>query len=158
MPRVDDRSFMNMALEEAEAAAGIHDEVPVGAVLLSGGMVFRGHNRVIMDSDPTAHAEVVVIREAAGAFGNYRLTDACLYVTLEPCIMCVGAIIQARIARLVYAAQDPRYGAVESMMRAFELDVNHRPEICPGVMAEEAGVILKRFFRAKRNGGIPKWS
>ena len=158
MPRLDDSSFMNMALEQAKAAAAVYGEVPVGAVLVVDDLVIQGHNRMITDSDPTAHAEIVVIREAAKSLGNYRLKDARLYVTLEPCMMCAGAIIQARIARLVYAAMDPRYGAVESMMRAFELCVNHRPEICSGVLSEEAGSILKRFFQAKRNGEVPKWS
>lgn len=158
MPHIDDSSFMNMALEEAKAAATIYGEVPVGAVLVVDDLVVQGHNRMITDSDPTAHAEIVVIREAAKILGNYRLKDASLYVTLEPCIMCAGAIIQARIARLIYAAADPRYGAVESMTRAFELSVNHKPEILSGVLAEEAGSILKRFFHARRNGEVPKWS
>ncbi len=140
---------MEMALEEARLAAE-RCEVPVGAVLVSGSHVIRGHNRTITDCDPAAHAEIVVIREASRLIGNYRLTEACLYVTLEPCIMCVGAVIQARIARLVYGAKDPRYGAVESMMKAFELEVNHRPEISSGIRAEQAGEILTKFFQAKR--------
>ncbi|HPJ92515.1 MAG TPA: tRNA adenosine(34) deaminase TadA [Deltaproteobacteria bacterium] len=157
MPEVDDRSLMNMALEEARAAADL-GEVPIGAVLVSGDAVIRGHNRVIIDSDPTAHAEIVVMREAAKRFGNYRLVGSSLYVTLEPCIMCAGAIIQARINRLVYAAQDPRYGAVESMLKAFDFDVNHKPDICSGILKEEAGELLTKFFQERRNGGVPKWS
>ncbi|HRZ77319.1 MAG TPA: nucleoside deaminase [Bacteroidales bacterium] len=154
---MDDGSLMDMALEEAKAAAG-SGEVPVGAVLVLDDLVVRGRNRMIADSDPTAHAEIVVIREAARLAGNYRLTGARLVVTLEPCIMCVGAIVQARIRTLVYGAADPRYGAVESMLRAFDLGVNHRPDILSGVRAVEAGTLLKDFFQAKRSGEIPKWS
>lgn len=157
MPLMDDGSLMDMALEEAKAAAG-SGEVPVGAVLVLDDLVVRGRNRMIADSDPTAHAEIVVIREAARLAGNYRLTGARLVVTLEPCIMCVGAIVQARIRTLVYGAADPRYGAVESMLRAFDLGVNHRPDILSGVRAVEAGTLLKDFFQAKRSGEIPKWS
>ena len=157
MPEVDDRSLMKMALEEARKAADL-GEVPIGAVLVSEDTVIRGHNRVIMDCDPTAHAEIVVMREAAKRFGNYRLVGSSLYVTLEPCIMCVGAIIQARISRLVYGASEPRYGAVESMLKAFDFAVNHRPDICSGILKEEAGELLTKFFQERRNGGVPKWS
>lgn len=145
----DDRSFMRMALEEAVTAASM-GEVPIGAVLVAGSIVVRGHNRTIMDADPTAHAEIVVMREAARRAGNHRLVGATLYVTVEPCIMCAGAIVQARIRRLVYAAADSRYGAVESMVRAFELGVNHRPEMVSGVMAEDAAVLMRRFFQNRR--------
>ena len=148
---------MKMALKEAQAAAGL-GEVPVGAVLVLPDMIVKGHNRSITGSDPTAHAEIVVIREAARRTGNYRLAGACLYVTLEPCIMCVGAIIQARIDRVVYGAKDPRYGAVESMISAFDLEVNHKPEISSGIMAEPSGEMLKRFFMQRRKGEVPKWS
>ena len=157
MPDVDDSSLMRMALEEARRAAGL-GEVPVGAVLVTGDLVVAGHNRVIRDSDPTAHAEIVVIRKAAEKIGNYRLTGACLYVTLEPCIMCVGAIVQARIARLVYAASDPRYGAVDSMIKGFSLEVNHRPQIVAGLLEREAAELLKDFFQERRQGEVPKWS
>ena len=157
MAEVDDRSLMNMALEEAKTAADL-GEVPIGAVLVSGDAVIRGHNRVIMDCDPTAHAEIVVMREAAKRLGNYRLVHASLYVTLEPCIMCAGAIVQARIERLVYGAQDHRYGAVESMLKAFDFAVNHKPDICSGIFKEEAGEVLTKFFQERRNGGVPKWS
>ncbi len=149
--------MMKLALEEARTAASL-GEVPVGAVLVAGDLVVKGHNRVISDADPTAHAEIVVMREAAQRIGNYRLVGASLYVTLEPCIMCVGAIVQARIQRLVYAVQDPRYGAVESMLRAFDLNVNHKPEICSGVLHEQAGLLLTKFFQARRKGEVPKWS
>jgi tRNA(adenine34) deaminase len=157
MPWMDDSSLMDMALEEARAAAG-SGEVPVGAVLVLGEHLVRGRNRVISHSDPTAHAELVVIREAGRLLGNYRLTGSQLFVTLEPCLMCIGAIIQARIGRLVYGAADPRYGAVESMLRTFDLGVNHTPEIVSGVRAAEAGALLKDFFQARRSGEIPKWS
>jgi tRNA(adenine34) deaminase len=157
MPKLDDCSLMKIALEEARTAAEL-GEVPIGAVLVLNDDVIKGHNRVIMDSDPTAHAEIVVIREAAQRIGNYRLAGSSLYVTLEPCIMCVGAIVQARIDRLVYAAADPRYGAVESMLKAFDFDVNHKPDVCSGVFKEEAGRLLTKFFQTRRDGGVPKWS
>lgn len=157
MTPFDDILFMKKALSEAERAFALK-EVPVGALLVIDDEVFTGHNSMITNIDPTAHAEIVVIREAAKKINNYRLVGAALYVTLEPCMMCVGAIIQARISRLVYAARDPRYGAVESMLKSFDLDVNHKPEIVSGIMAEQAGAILKRFFKERRNGGVPKWS
>lgn len=144
-----DAAMMSLALAEACLAAR-EDEVPVGAVLTVGDQLFRGHNRTIGLSDPTAHAEIVVLRAAAKAIGNHRLVGARLYVTLEPCIMCVGAIVQARIAQLVYGARDPRYGAVESMLKAFELDVNHKPEVVGGVLADEASTLLKEFFKVRR--------
>jgi tRNA(adenine34) deaminase len=146
---LDDCSLMKMALEEAHKAAGI-GEVPVGAVLVVNDDVIRGHNRMIMDNDPTAHAEIMVIREAARRVNNYRLTHSRLYVTVEPCIMCVGAIIQARIEYLSYGARDKRYGAVESMIEGFKLDVNHKPVIHGGLMEDQAGSLMKAFFKAKR--------
>ena len=141
--------LMQLALAEARLAAR-EGEVPVGAVLTIGDQLFRGHNRTIGQSDPTAHAEVVVMRAAAKAIGNHRLVGARLYVTLEPCIMCVGAIVQARVANLIYGASDLRYGAVESMCKAFELDVNHKPAVVGGVLADEAATLLKEFFKARR--------
>ena len=149
MFQVDDCSLMNLALHEAEMAAG-RGEVPVGAVLVFDGQIYTGGNRVISDSDPTAHAEIVTIRKAARATGNYRLPGSWLYVTLEPCIMCIGAIVQARVERLVYGAKDERYGAVESMVRAFDLGVNHKPEIVSGVLSELGGSLLTQFFKARR--------
>jgi tRNA(adenine34) deaminase len=149
MQGLDDRSLMKIALEEAERAAGV-GEVPVGAVIVLGGLVVKGHNRSIMDADPTAHAEIVVIREAARRAGNYRLPGSRLYVTVEPCIMCVGAIIQARVEHLIYAARDPRYGAVESMLEGFGLDVNHSPGITSGLMEEQARSLMQAFFQARR--------
>ncbi len=148
---------MKMALEEAHKAARM-GEVPVGAVLVTEDRIFRGHNRVIAEADPTAHAEVVVLRQACREIGNYRLPQASLYVTLEPCLMCAGAIVQARVRRLVYGARDARYGAVESCLRAFELGLNHRPEVLGGMLAEEAAGLLTTFFQAKRCGEVPKWS
>ncbi|HHO75112.1 MAG TPA: nucleoside deaminase [Deltaproteobacteria bacterium] len=140
---------MFMALKEAQEAA-VKGEVPVGAVIVMGDLILSGHNRVIMDADPTAHAEVVVLRQASRVTGNYRLLDACLYVTLEPCIMCVGAIIHARIRRLVYGAADPRYGAVESLLKGFELGLNHRPEVVSGLFEDDAARLLKTFFQERR--------
>ncbi len=154
---LEDRSLMIMALEEAQQAARA-GEVPVGAVIAVGDLIIRGHNRTIMDADPTAHAEIVVIREAARVIGNHRILDSTLCVTIEPCIMCVGAIIQARIARVVYGARDERYGAVESMVRGFELDVNHKPGLSAGVMEEEAASLMRAFFQERRRGEVPKWS
>ncbi len=143
--------YMQEALEEARAAepAG---EVPVGAVVLVGGMVIaRGQNRVLRDSDPTAHAEVVALRAAGRAVGNYRLNGCELYVTLEPCAMCVGAITHARVARLVYGAADPKAGACGSALDVMNHDaLNHRVEVVAGVMAEECGDVLREFFRARR--------
>lgn len=153
----EDRSLMIMALEEAQRAARA-GEVPVGAVIAVGGLVVRGHNRTVMDADPTAHAEIVVIREAARAIGNHRILGSTLCVTIEPCIMCVGAIVQARIARVVYGAADERYGAVASMIRGFDLDVNHRPVVSAGVMEEEAASLMRAFFQERRRGEVPKWS
>lgn len=140
---------MKIALEEALDAYG-EGEVPVGAVLVKDGLIVRGHNMVIQSRDPTAHAEIVVIRDMASRVGNYRLSGSSLYVTLEPCIMCVGAIVQARIARLVYGAPDKRYGAVESMLRGFELGLNHRPEVVSGIMEEEVRDLLRDFFSKRR--------
>jgi len=140
---------MEIALEEAEKARQ-HEEVPVGAVLIVQGRMFRGHNRVITDSDPSAHAELVVIREAARALGNYRLLDSRLVVTLEPCLMCAGAIVQARIARVVFGARDERYGTSGSLLNAFALGLNHTPEVVGGVLHEQCGAVLKDFFQLRR--------
>jgi len=143
--------YMQEALEEARAAEAA-GEVPVGAVVLVGGMVIaRGQNRVLRDSDPTAHAEVVALRAAGRAVGNYRLNGCELYVTLEPCAMCVGAITHARVARLVYGAADPKAGACGSALDVMNHDaLNHRVEVVAGVMAEECGDVLREFFRARR--------
>jgi len=147
----DDERWMRLALglaERAEAAG----EVPVGAVLvLDGELVAEGWNRPIATHDPAAHAEVVVLRAAGGILGNYRLTGSTLYVTLEPCLMCVGAIVHARVARLVYGASDPKSGVVNTLCQGFDLPgLNHRPEVTAGVLADACSEQLKRFFRARR--------
>ena len=146
-----DLNFMQMALEEARAA-GEAGEVPIGAVIVRDGRaIFRSGNRTIRDCDPTAHAEIVVLREAARALGNYRLADTTLYVTLEPCSMCAGAMVQARIARLVYGADDPKGGAVRS---CFEIltnsKLNHQVEVVSGVLAPDSAGILQSFFATRR--------
>jgi tRNA(adenine34) deaminase len=142
---------MRAALAEARAglAAG---EVPVGAVVVfDDAIVARAHNAPIALSDPTAHAEILALREAATKASNYRLPQATLYVTLEPCVMCCGAIVQARLARVVYGAADPKAGAVESRYRLFADDgANHRVESLGGVLAAECGAVLKQFFEARR--------
>ena len=146
----DDSWFMRAALREA-AKAGDRGEVPVGAVVVQDGkIVARGSNRPVASSDPTAHAEVVALRRAARRAGNYRLTGCDLYVTVEPCAMCLGAVVQARVGRLVYGAPDPKAGAVRSIM-VFPFDKsNHRPRILGGVLAAECGRLLTDFFRARR--------
>jgi len=151
MTENDDAKFMAAALEEARAAAE-RGEVPVGAVIVAGGaVVARAGNRTIADCDPTAHAEIVALREAAAASRNYRLVDATLYVTIEPCAMCAGAMIQARVARLVYGADDPKAGAVRSCMEVLSHpQLNHRVEVTPGVMKDEAAAVLRDFFAARR--------
>lgn len=142
---------MRSALREAEAAANA-GEVPVGAVVVSGtDIIGAGQNRSVRDSDPSAHAEVVALREACLAQANYRLTDATLYVTLEPCAMCIGALVQARVSRVVFGAYDPKAGAAGSAMdltesRAF----NHRFEVMGGLLAEECGALLQNFFSTRR--------
>ena len=146
-----DREFMNAALEEAgKAAAG--GEVPIGAILvMEGRIVARAGNRTITDCDPTAHAEMVALREAAAKIGNYRLVGATMYVTLEPCAMCAGAMVQARVERLVYGADDAKAGAVRSCFAIFEHPrLNHRVEVTSGVRAEEAAAVLKDFFAERR--------
>jgi len=147
-----DLCHMRAALAEAEAAAG-EGEVPVGAIVVAGGAIIaRGHNRSETDIDPSAHAEIVALREAARVSGNYRLTDATLYVTLEPCAMCMGAIVQARIERLVFGAYDPKAGAAGSAIDLSESpSFNHRFEVNGGVLAEECGAPLKTFFESKRD-------
>ncbi len=146
-----DQEAMLQAIVEANSAAA-EGEVPVGAVvLLDGEIVGRGANRVIRDSDPTAHAEIVAMRAAALTLHNYRLNRATLVVTLEPCAMCAGAILHARIGRLVYAANDPKAGACGSVLEVMNHPrLNHRVEVTPGLMAEECGAMLQQFFRARR--------
>ncbi len=148
----DDLHWMRQALQQAQRAADM-DEVPVGAVLVnqSGECLARGHNQPITAVDPTAHAEIVVLRAAAKRVGNYRLPDTTLYVTLEPCTMCIGALVQARVTRIVYGATEPKTGAIESALRLFETgEFNHRPQLQGGVLADECSGLLKQFFEAKR--------
>lgn len=149
-PRSDE-AWMSEALLEARhgLAAG---EVPIGAVVVvDGQLVARAHNAPITTADPTAHAEVLALRAAARTVGNYRLPGAILYVTLEPCVMCCGALVHARIARLVYGADDPKAGAVVSRFRVLEdLCLNHRVAVTGGVRSEEASALLRAFFAARR--------
>ena len=146
----DDEYFMQQALMEAVQAQE-KGEVPVGAVLVLENKIFsRGHNSSLQNCDPTSHAEIVAIRKACGLRNNYRIPDCDLYVTLEPCTMCLGAAVQARIRRLVFGAYDPKAGAVQSIMQ-FPFDsMNHRIEVRGGILSEECGQILKDFFRDKR--------
>ena len=146
-----DARFMRAALEEARAAAE-RGEVPVGAVVvLNDEIIARAGNRTIGDCDPTAHAEVIALREASKKLGNYRLAGAELYVTIEPCAMCAGAMIQARIARLVYGAEDAKGGAVQSCFAVLDHpQLNHRVAVTSGVLAEDAAAALKDFFAARR--------
>ncbi len=152
MSELLDKEFMVMALEEA-GKAGSAGEVPVGAVVvLESEVIGRGHNRSVSDHDPTAHAEMNALRDAAMRLGNYRLQGAELYVTLEPCIMCAGALLHARIARLVYAAPDPRYGAAGSALNLLDSPfANHRTRVVSGVLRREAAALLDEFFAERRN-------
>ena len=147
----DDEHWMGLALEEAARAAQV-GEVPVGAVVvLDGRLLGSGHNAPIKDCDPTAHAEIVALRAAAREAGNYRLIGATLYATIEPCAMCCGAVLHARIARLVYGADDAKAGAVRSVHRLLDNErLNHQIAVTAGVRAVECGARLSDFFRAKR--------
>ncbi len=146
-----DEHFMRLALAEAQKAmeAG---EVPVGAVVVRGGeIIAAAHNEPVGRRDPSAHAEIVALRRAAAAVGNYRLAGTTLYATIEPCLMCAGALIHARVSRLVFGATDPKGGAVVSLYRVLEDDrLNHRTDVTAGVLAAECSEILSRFFREKR--------
>jgi tRNA(adenine34) deaminase len=148
--KLDDH-FMRDALDEARrgATAG---EVPVGAVVVVGGeIVGRAHNAPIALVDPTGHAEILALREAAAKVGNYRLTGATLYATVEPCVMCCGAAVNARITRVVYGARDPKAGAVESLYRLLDdARLNHRVEAVGGVLADESATLLREFFDRRR--------
>ncbi len=146
-----DLEFMQEALAEARAAAAA-GEVPIGAVLVLGEKIIaRSGNRTIRDGDPTGHAEILVIREAARALGNYRLIGAALYVTLEPCSMCAGAMIQARIARLVFGCEDPKGGAVRSCFEVLSHPrLNHQVGVTAGILAEESATLLQSFFSSRR--------
>ena len=144
-------SFMDLAIAEARAAAAA-GEVPVGCIVVRGGeIVARAHNRTIADRDPTAHAEILAIREAARTLGTERLGDCDIYVTLEPCAMCAGALAFARIRRLYYGAADPKGGAVENGVRFFASPTcHHRPEVYGGMAEQEAAALLRDFFAARR--------
>lgn len=146
----DDRYFMRRAMAQAEKAAD-SGEVPVGAVVVKDGTIVGcGWNRPISNKDPTAHAEVVALRAAARKLGNYRLTGCDLYVTLEPCPMCLGAVVQARVRRLVYGAPDPKSGAVRSVMQFPFQKLNYRPDIVACVLADDCGRLLRDFFGSRR--------
>jgi len=148
---VNREDFMRAALDQA-ARARDAGEVPVGAVLVIDGVIVgTGFNQPITSRDPTAHAEIVALRAAAHAVGNYRLTGSTLYVTVEPCLMCVGAMVHARVALVVYGAEEPKAGAVSSMTRAHELPgLNHRLQVEGGVLEEACRQLLQQFFQARR--------
>jgi tRNA(adenine34) deaminase len=143
--------FMRAALDEARRGFGA-GEVPVGAiVVIDGKIVGRGFNQPIGSHDPTAHAEIVALRQAALALGNYRLVGSTMYVTIEPCLMCVGAMVHARVQTLVFGASEPKAGAVVSSCRALELpSLNHRIEVVGGVLEEECRAVIQEFFRGRR--------
>jgi tRNA(adenine34) deaminase len=142
---------MRRALDQARVALGL-GEVPVGAVLVGAGrVVAEAHNHPIGQKDPTAHAEVLALRRGAAAAGNYRLPATTLYVTVEPCLMCVGALVNARVSTLVYGALEPKFGAVSSLLALDTLTLNHRIEVVPGVLAEECRALLVDFFRSRRD-------
>jgi tRNA(adenine34) deaminase len=148
---VDDIAWMREALAQA-ALAEAAGEVPIGAVVVRDGTIIgRGFNRPISAADPTAHAEILALREAARALGNYRLTGVRLYVTVEPCLMCVGALVHARVGTLIYGAAEPKAGAVASAMCALSHPtLNHRVDVVSGILADESRDILQRFFHARR--------
>jgi tRNA(adenine34) deaminase len=147
----NDLEFMRAALDEAREA-GSHGEVPIGAVVvLDSAIISRAGNRTIRDCDPTAHAEVIALREAAHKIGNHRLLGAVLFVTIEPCAMCAGAMIQARVARVVYGADDAKAGAVRSCFSILEHEkLNHRVDVTSGVLAEQSVELLRAFFEVRR--------
>lgn len=148
---MSDATYMQAALELAAQAAGV-GEVPVGAVVVKDGVIIgRGYNQPITQADPTSHAEIMAMREASRALGNYRLTDCDLYVTLEPCVMCAGAIMHARIRRVVYGASDPKTGACGSVVDLFaDHKLNHHAVVSGGVLADAAVVLLQEFFAQRR--------
>ena len=147
-----DAAFMRRALELAAHARDAHEEVPVGAVLVRDGVVIgEGWNRSISGNDATAHAEIVALRDACAREGNYRLPGSTLYVTLEPCVMCAGAIVHARVERVIYAATDPKTGAAGSVFDTLISPLhNHRVAVSGGLLGEEAGAMLRAFFRDRR--------
>jgi tRNA(adenine34) deaminase len=147
-----DQNFQRQALELAREAERV-GEVPVGAVVvLDGRVIGRGRNSPVSTNDPTAHAEIIALREAAASIGNYRIEGATLYVTIEPCVMCAGALVAARISRLVFGSRDLRFGGVRSKFRLADADVlNHRVEIAEGVLGAECAELLQRFFMEARS-------
>jgi len=151
---MDDRhkAFMALALAEAKKA-GQMDEVPIGAVLVSesGDLLSVAHNRTIASADPTAHAEILVLREGSRKHSNYRLLNTILYVTVEPCIMCMGAILHARVSKLIFGAPDPNWGAAGSVYNfAKDKRFNHQPEVISGVCLDQCAALMREFFRSKR--------
>ncbi|HSZ69094.1 MAG TPA: tRNA adenosine(34) deaminase TadA [Solirubrobacteraceae bacterium] len=152
-----DEYFMRLALREARHALE-HDDVPIGAVAVRGGEVIgAGHNEREVRQDPTAHAELIALREAARAVGGWRVLETVLYVTLEPCSMCAGAIVLARVPRVVYGASDPKAGAAGSVLDVLgEARLNHRPEVAGGLLAVDCGALLSEFFAARRQAPRPR--
>jgi tRNA(adenine34) deaminase len=146
-----DEYFMRLALREAERALD-HDDVPIGAVVVhEGEVIAAARNERELRRDPTAHAEILALREAAGRLDSWRLLDTTLYVTLEPCAMCAGAVVLARVPRLVYAAEDPKAGAAGSVLDVLsEPRLNHRPALARGLLADEAAALLRAFFASRR--------
>jgi tRNA(adenine34) deaminase len=146
-----DEWFMRLAIREAEAAL-THDDVPVGAVVVAGGEVIgAGHNERELRQDPSAHAEMIALREAARHLGSWRVLDAVLYVTLEPCAMCAGAIVLARVPRVVYGCTDPKAGAAGSVVDVLgQPQLNHRPAVADGLLAEDCAALLRAFFASRR--------
>jgi tRNA(adenine34) deaminase len=151
----EDEGFMRIALDEARRAGG-EGEIPIGAVLVfKGEVIGRGRNRPIALSDPTAHAEIQALREGGKRVGNYRLPGSTLYVTLEPCIMCAGAMLQARVERLVFGIEDPKGGAASSLFSLLQDSrLNHRVEVISGVLADECRELLQHFFRERRQKNL----
>ncbi len=152
-----DEIYMRRAIEAAREAARL-DEVPVGAVIVDaqGQLLATASNRTITDIDPTAHAEILALRSAANRIGNYRLTGATIYSTIEPCAMCAGALVNARVSRLVFGAHDERFGAVETHFRLCDSpDLNHCIEIKSGVLADECRALMQEFFQARRKAETP---
>jgi tRNA(adenine34) deaminase len=146
-----DEYFMRLAVREAELAPA-HEDVPIGVVVVRGGEVIAAaHNERELRGDPTAHAEIIALREAARVSGGWRVLDAAVYVTLEPCAMCAGALVLARVARVVYGARDPKAGACGSVLDVLsEPRLNHRPEVAGGLLSEQCGELLSAFFATRR--------
>ena len=146
-----DEYFMRLALREASRAPD-HDDIPVGAVVVREGEVIgTGHNEREVRADPTAHAEMIALRDAARALGSWRVLDSVLYVTLEPCAMCAGAIVLARVPRVVYGADDPKAGAAGSVLNVLDVpQLNHRPQVESGLLAEDSAGLLREFFARRR--------